>query len=82
MRNLSLFGITVFAKAITRYIFANLIAFYSFSSVFFFQNVKLDFAMTLKKQKLTKISIHEISKIEKLAKISFREIRRSVIRGN
>ena len=48
----------------------------------FFQNVKLDFAMTLKKQKLAKISIREISKIEKFAKISSREIRRSVIREN
>ena len=54
--------------SITRYIFANLIAFYSFSSVFFFKNVKLDFAMTLKEQKF--------------AKISTREIRRSVIRKN
>ena len=73
---------TVLARAITRYIFANLIAFYSFSSVFFFQNVKLDFAMTLQKQKFAKISIREISKIKKFAKISFREIRRSVIREN
>ena len=40
------------AKAITRSIIVNSIAFSSFSSVFFFQNAKLDFAMTLKKAKI------------------------------
>ena len=60
LRNLSLFGITVLAKAITRHILANSIAFYSFSSVFFFQSVKLDYAMTLNEQKFAKISIREI----------------------
>ena len=35
----------------------------------FFQNVKLDFAMTLKKQKFAKISIREISKIENSRKL-------------
>ena len=44
--------------------------------------MKLDFAMTLKEQKLAKICIREISKIEKFAKISIREIRRNVIREN
>ena len=33
-------------------------------------NVKLDFTMTLKEQKFAKISIREISKIEKFAIIS------------
>ena len=35
--------------------------------------MKLDVAMTLKKQKFPKISTREIPKIEKFAKISFRE---------
>ena len=58
---------------VTSFIFANLIAFYSFPSVFFFQNMKLDFAMTLKKQKFAKISTRKIFKVEKFAKISSRE---------
>ena len=70
------------SKIITRYIFANTIAFLSFLSVFLFQNVKLDFAKTLKEQKFAKISILEMSKIEKFVKISIREIRQSVIREN
>ena len=50
--------------------------------MFFFQNVKLDFAMTLKEQKFAKISIREISKVKKFAKIIIHEIRRSVIYEN
>ena len=45
-------------------------------------NVKLDFTMTLNEQKFAKISIREISKIEKFAIIHNGEIRRSVIRKN
>ena len=62
--------------------FANSIVFLFFAPVFFFQIVKLLFAMTLKEQKFTKIITREISKIEKFAKISICEIRRSVIREN
>ena len=71
------------AKTITRYIFVNSMLILSFLSVFFFQNAKLDFAITFKEQKFAKISIHEISQIEnsqklvsaKYAEASFAKIR-------
>ena len=58
------------AKVITRCSIANSIAFSSFLSVVVFQNAKLGFAKTLKKQKFAKISIREISKFKKFAKVS------------
>ena len=50
-----------------------------FSSVFFFENVKLDFAMTLKEQKLRKL-VSAKYQTKKIAKISTQEIRRRFIR--
>ena len=52
-----LFGFKMHAKVITRCSIANLIDFSSFLSVVVFQNVKLGFAKTLKKQKLVSANI-------------------------